>query len=322
MSTTRNQVSVAKRNPKPPESANITKVKKSSASSAAGAFSQDMKNTIITRYNIEKKLPCAGGRSVTLAYFTDMHSCCGPQERGKILRLLDRIGPDAVLCGGDSFVARPGEPVEPAARFLGEIAERYLLLIGTGNHEYRTRIYPEQYGTMYEEYRRILRDSGAHVLEDRHIHLRLGGVPFDISGFDMPRKYYGRLRRTVIPEEEIAKALGRPDPDAVSVLLAHSPGPLGAYLSWGADLTLCGHYHGGIMRIGRHHGLISPEFRLFPSNAYGHFQKNGKHAIISSGCGEHSLPLRIHNPREVVAVGFRLTDGGETHGDTRKIAGI
>lgn len=35
-----------------------------------------------------------------------------------------------------------------------------------------------------------------------------------------------------------------------------------AYASWGADLTLCGHYHGGFLRIGKQ-GVISPYLELF-----------------------------------------------------------
>ena len=73
-------------------------------------------------------------------------------------------------------------------------------------------------------------------------------------------------------------------------------------------MTLCGHYHGGMVRFGRHHGLISPDFRLFPGNAYGLFRRGKSNVLVSSGCREHTIPLRIHNPREIVVIDFYLNE--------------
>ena len=241
-------------------------------------------------------------KQVRIAFFSDLHSCCSAEEKAEILKRLDELHPDVVLCGGDSIVAVPGHSVQEPVRFLREIAGQYRLVIGTGNHEYRSRLYPETYGTMYRDYRDALACQNIDILENAELRITLSGLPLHLYGFDMPREYYGRIRRKVLPVSEIRNIFGKPDPDAVSILLAHNPRALGAYQEWGADLTLCGHYHGGIMRIGRHYGLISPELRPFPSRAYGHFQKNGKHVIISSGCGEHTIPVRVHNPREIVGI--------------------
>lgn len=99
--------------------------------------------------------------------------------------------------------------------------------------------------------------------------------------------------------EELEKRFGQPDPDRITILLAHNPRYKKEYLSWGATVTFCGHYHGGVMMFGKRRGAISPDFRLFPGECGG-IHKKGEHAVIvSAGLGEHTIPLRIHNPREL-----------------------
>ena len=36
------------------------------------------------------------------------------------------------------------------------------------------------------------------------------------------------------------------------------------------------------------------------SGVSGHFRKGRKHMIVSAGLGEHTIPVRLHNPRELV----------------------
>ena len=267
-----------------------------------------MKPYTTAKYTISLARPGYTGRKVTLAYFTDLHNCCNPEEAEELMKRITALHPDLVLCGGDSIVASPGKEVDGAVRFLQRIARQFPLAIGTGNHEYRARLYPETYGRMYDEYRKPLQHTeNVYLLENTHHLFYVADLPICIYGFELPRYYYRRFRPHAVPVREISTIFDSPDKTAVSVLLSHNPASLPACLEWGADLTLSGHYHGGILRFGKHSGLISPEFRLFPNNVYGHFQNGAKHGIISSGCGEHTIPVRIHNPREVVGIHISIT---------------
>lgn len=78
-------------------------------------------------------------------------------------------------------------------------------------------------------------------------------------------------------------------------LLAHSPFPAESYFAWGADLTLSGHVHGGIVRIPGIGGLLSPERKLFPKYSKGLYTKDGKYLYVNCGIGK----LRLGNPPEV-----------------------
>ena len=64
-------------------------------------------------------------------------------------------------------------------------------------------------------------------------------------------------------KEEVEKLLGSPKKDTFSILIAHNPEYFPYYAAWGADLTVSGHIHGGIMRLPWIGGVISPSLRLF-----------------------------------------------------------
>lgn len=289
-----------------------------------------MKRYKDTRYNLNLKKPGLPSGTLTVCFFTDMHNCCSPEEISRIETILQRNRPDLILCGGDSIIGKPGSPVAPAADFLTCLAGKWAsvhengdpagnIYLAMGNHEYRTRIYPEVYGDMYTRYQRALQQSGHLILlQNESREFTVHGLPVCICGFSMDRRYYGRIHHENLPCSAITEAFrtdqnpGTPPADRISILLAHNPSGMDAYLEWGADLTLCGHYHGGVARFGKHGGLISPDLCLLTGKAYGLFQKNGKSVIVSSGCGEHTIPVRINNPREIVTVVIHVNENSQS----------
>ena len=289
--------------------------------SSADPFFTSMKKYKDTHYKLFLHKPGLPSGSVRICFFTDLHNCCSPREQQQIFDLLKKNQPDLLLCGGDSIIGKPGYPVEPAARFLTRLAEEWAsshtegdpagnLFVAMGNHEYRTRIYPEVYGDMYPCFLKAINKSGhIRLLQNEAISFTIRNLPIRICEFSMDRRYYGRIHHQPLPVSALSDIFGEiPPADHLSILLAHNPSALNTYLQWGADLTLCGHYHGGIIRFGKHTGLISPDLGLFTGKAYGLFQKDGKSVIVSSGCGEHTIPVRIHNPREIVTAEIHVND--------------
>ena len=95
---------------------------------------------------------------------------------------------------------------------------------------------------------------------------------------------------------------GIPDPEVFHILLAHNPVYFDTYAAWGADLTLSGHLHGGIIRIPGIGGLITPQAQLFPKYDRGLISVNGKYMVVSAGLGEHTVPIRIFNPPQLILI--------------------
>ena len=241
-------------------------------------------------------------QSLRFAFLTDLHSVCIGEENLALLAAVREAEPDVVLCGGDMIVGKPGQTPGTALELLRRIAEEYPVIHALGNHEYRARIYPEIYGNLYREYLEGLLRCGVTVLDNQTSIRNLRGRRIAVYGLSIPREYYRRFEHQKLPVQVLRELLGSPDPECFSILLAHNPEHMETYFSWGADLTLCGHYHGGILRFGEHRGLISPDFRLFPREAHGLFRRGDSCVIVSAGLGEHTLPLRLHNPRELVTI--------------------
>ena len=131
----------------------------------------------------------------------------------------------------------------------------------------------------------------------------------------MPLKYYRKFCSLPYDIQDLQRHFGNPGKDAYHILLAHNPVYFEQYARWGADLTLSGHLHGGIIRIPGIGGLITPQARLFPRYDRGLFEKDGKYMVVSPGLGEHTVPIRIFNPPQLIGIVIKGT--GED-GITRK----
>ncbi|MFR1841829.1 MAG: hypothetical protein ACLSWQ_05305 [Oscillospiraceae bacterium] len=78
------------------------------------------------------------------------------------------------------------------------------------------------------------------------------------------------------------------------------------YESFGADLTLCGDTHGGVIQIpflgpAYHNSQILPELFGSKENVYdkGLFSYSGGYMFITSGIGNYPIPARFNNRPEI-----------------------
>lgn len=256
----------------------------------------------VCRYSVSVKRKLAAEGHVRAAFLTDLHNSRWGRKYELLLDALALEEPDLLLVGGDIITAVPGVTTEFAEELMADLAARYPVYYGFGNHEYRLKLYPETYGDLYGKYISSLRKSGVVVLANAKAQVSVCGIPLSICGFNVRRRFYKRFRKETMPVSEIGRIFGTPDRDAVSILLAHSPKYIETYLKWGADLTLCGHYHGGMARLPNGLGLIDPDLSLFSARAKGRFDHRGRTCIVSAGLGEHSIQKRINNPREITIV--------------------
>ena len=131
----------------------------------------------------------------------------------------------------------------------------------------------------------------------------------DIYGLDLPEYWYHKVwQKREFSKEKVEKLLGSVKKDKFSILLAHNPEYFKSYAKWGADLTVSGHIHGGIMRLPWIGGVISPSLRLFPKYDSGEFEENGKKMILSRGMGLHHIKLRFFNRPEISVIKITCQD--------------
>ena len=112
-----------------------------------------------------------------------------------------------------------------------------------------------------EELKTALRESGVTVLSNQFVPLERNGQTIFIAGIDDPNGYADQTT----PEELAAKLYSQQE-DLFWLLLAHRNTFFnGRYCRLGADLTFCGHAHGGIWRLPFTDGLVDTNLNLLPS---------------------------------------------------------
>jgi hypothetical protein len=181
----------------------------------------------------------------------------------------------------------------PLMKKLNEIAPVYYVW---GNHEADV---PDKARLMNSR----LQEEGITILRNEKVRIYSGDSFINLYGLELDESCYknpdgGYKNLTPVTLEMMNSLLGKADEDGFNILMAHSPMPFETYARWGADFTLSGHVHGGIIRIGGV-GLLSPERKLFPEFTKGLYlceTDSGKALMeVSAGLGK----FRINNPETI-----------------------
>lgn len=235
---------------------------------------------------------------------SDLHNVSYGENNSALLQEIRNENPELILVAGDMLTAGSEPQTEAAASLMDELTKRYQVYYANGNHEHRLKENTEKYGDRYERYSNRIKSLGVHLLENGSERVEVNRFPFRIWGLELDRTYFRRGRSTALSPSHIKELLGVPDEACFNILLAHHPAYFDAYASWGADLTLSGHLHGGMIRLPFLGGVVSPQVRLFPKYDRGMYAQGGKKMIVSAGLGDHTVSLRINNPPELVVIDF------------------
>ena len=239
-------------------------------------------------------------RPCKFVLLSDLHNKSYGKDHEKLIDRINDISPDAVLVAGDMLTASKGQPVDVSLSLMRQLAVRYKIYYGMGNHEQRMERYPEYYGTTYDDYVAKLRETGIEPLINESAWLPEYNV--SVCGSMIDTCYYKKFRKYPMDEHYLTKLLGEPREDACRILIAHTPQYFEEYAAWGADVVVSGHVHGGIVRLPVLGGVLSPNMTLFPKYDGGRFVCGKTTMILSRGLGTHTIPVRVFNPGELVVI--------------------
>lgn len=236
-----------------------------------------------------------------IVFLSDLHNHVYGNDNDILLEHIRRLKPECVLIGGDLLVAKPGADFSVAVKLLEQLCKEHKVFYAPGNHEHRLRLYPEVYQDMAKRYEKALQHLPIHWLINESATIDVEDTKIHIFGIEIDKEFYNKFSHEILSKEDVEALLGR-KPKAYTMLLAHNPEYFKAYAGWGADVTLSGHVHGGIMRLPFLGGVISPSLRIFPKYDGGRKREFGKEMIISRGLGVHTIPIRLFNPAELVVL--------------------
>lgn len=241
---------------------------------------------------------------VTIVMLADLHNQKYGENNEILLGEIEKNSPDFVCLAGDMLIGHTKIPYETGQKLVMELAKKYPVFYGLGNHEARMRKQTEIYGTRYENYMEPIKALGTHVLINESTGFSVGDNQFQIFGYDLPLKYFEKFNRYVFEPCQVEEALGSCEgaDDCYQILLAHNPIYFKQYAAWGADLTLSGHLHGGIIRLPLLGGVITPQAKLFPRYSAGKYKIGEKRMIVSRGLGTHTIPIRFNNKPELSVI--------------------
>ena len=269
----------------------------------------------VTEYHLSSSRLPAAFEGCRLALLADLHNTSLGRDNDLVLQALHEMEPEYLLIAGDWIteekMGKRRIRKDAAEHLLGRLCGRWPVIYGFGNHEKRWQECEIEGRPGFPEWKEKVRDLGARLLDNQSIRLCKDGAYIRVTGLNLPLRYYvspkARLRRLLRGEKEpavsagiIRKYCGPADKNTFQVLIAHTPAYSAAYEEWGADLTVAGHYHGGLVRLPFLGGAVSPSLELFPAFTKGLYTLGKGSLAVSAGLGSHTIPIRFLNPPELV----------------------
>lgn len=242
---------------------------------------------------------------VRIGFISDLHNCSYTNGGRTIADAVSGSGCDLLIIGGDMIVGRritgekePEEFYGCAAEFLKSISGHLPIYYVYGNHETRMKNIREK-NPVYDKYLESIKELDIEFINDRTAvwqdEEKINTLI--ITGLEIDEKAYGKGGYAVKREAFATEAA-----EGFRLLAAHSPEFFDSYADENVQLILCGHNHGGTVRLPFAGGVISRDFKLFPKYAYGKYEKNGKTMILTSGLGDHTIHFRLFNMPEIVVI--------------------
>ncbi|CUO86181.1 metallophosphoesterase [Intestinibacter bartlettii] len=261
-------------------------------------------NTLeVTKYVVENKKVPKEFDGYNIVQISDLHSKLFGENNKKLIQKIKSLNPDIVVVTGD-LIDGENNNYNVALDFMKEISKLYRVYYIIGNHEQKSLI--KKYKDEYKDYFNKLHQIDFVNLDNNKVEIVKGDSNINLYGLTVPYSCYKYLfdnqETTSIDIDFLEEKLGKVDREQFNILLAHTPFYFDEYEKWGADLTLCGHVHGGIVRLPLVGGLLSPDRKFFPKYDLGEYIKNKSTMIVSKGLGGSKVLIRVNCKPEIVNI--------------------
>ncbi len=273
----------------------------------------------ITEYQVPVEESLKAPIDLKIVLLADLHNNRFGKKNASLVKKIRELQPDLIIVAGDLVTKQKPSIPGNAYELLEALCQDYPIFYGYGNHEkYLSGLYGREYSRIsrkkvsrhksFLEYQQVLKDKGVHFLLDESFSFQKGNGTIRITGLNVGWECYLKTKEFTVSKAYLERHIGKTDPKEYQLLIAHNPLFFEAYAQWGADLTLAGHLHGGLVRLPHLGGVVSPQYRFFPTYDAGMFTAENKRMIVSKGLGSHSFMLRLFNPPELVFIRIKKKD--------------
>jgi len=257
-------------------------------------------------YEVESiKIPKSFNR-FKIVQISDLHNRNFGIDNNILLDKINYLKPDIVCITGD-LIDGANKDFSIALKLIDELSKKYKVYHIIGNHE--QKVMTNKYKELYKQYFKQLKCKNIINLENEKVKIERDGSSINLYGLVVPFKYYTYLfnksyenKKLNFNKDDVEKSLGKINPEEYNILLAHTPFFFEGYSSWGVDLVLAGHVHGGIIRLPIKGGLLSPNREFFPKYDLGEYKIDKSTMILSKGLGASKILRRINCNPEIVEI--------------------
>ena len=250
---------------------------------------------IVKEYNIKSSK--VKDTPVTFGFISDLHNCCYGRKNEKIIEALKENKCEFLIIGGDMINGKrdiknknPEKYYKNATEFLNRISSEMKVYYTFGNHETRTKNRKSD-NPLFSSFMESIKGCDITFLNNEKADINDN---ISVCGLEIPEEAY-KNEKYYMENMEI-------DSERFNILVAHMPDYFMEYAKTGAELILCGHNHGGTIRLPFIGGVISRRYKLFPEYSYGLYKTEKSEMIFTSGLGDHSIHFRLFNMPEIVAI--------------------
>ena len=199
----------------------------------------------------------------------------------------------------------PKKYFDNAVSFLNGISGEFPILYTYGNHETRIKIRSEAnplYNEYMEQIKVQLQEQKITLLNNEiweYNNIIVAGLEVNDESYDDAESFDREKLKKLM---SLVNERNSSEKRSFRILVSHPPDFFDLYAEEDIDLILCGHNHGGTVRIPLLGGVISRKYKLFPKYSYGVYEKNGKKMILTGGLGDHTIHFRLFNMPEIVII--------------------
>lgn len=229
-------------------------------------------------------------KNIKIIFLSDFHN--NKKITNSLVKIIDQNKPDIIIFGGDMI----NESLDKTDGFfeLLEKLKKYKTFYVFGNHE----------EALNEEEFRIFRKkvNRTNVITLYNSYINISNN-IKISGLVSELDKYKKHKKLCLDRQYIISKIGNINKNKFNILIAHNPLEFASYVSYGSDLVLSGHVHGGLIKLPFLGALLSPDKSFFPKYFEGLYKKGHTKMIVSRGLGHSErLKIRINNNFEVIIV--------------------
>lgn len=269
----------------------------------------------VTSYTITTDKTGQIKEDLSIVLLADLHNNTFGRKNQRLVRKIKNLKPELVMVAGDLITKQ--QPCIPGNAYdlLAELSRTYPVYYSYGNHEQHLEELESETAASdgdnignkakylsWMEFKQTLEKKGVRFLDNNSTIISNHKYNIRVTGISIEWDYYSKTTLYPMAASYPEQLVGKSNPKEYQILLAHNPIYFKNYVKWGADLTLSGHLHGGLVRLPRVGGIVSPQYKIFPKYDSGVFTEEKRSMVVSKGLGSHSVMLRLFNRPELVYI--------------------